>query len=193
MTLGAVVAPINYAHQLDDTVRQSVWNKPAIDLEKENGEKLIAMGVQARAVRDLQRNKWFSPTLQTALVARLEAFGNISGIESVVKAATVTQGESRARFLLESLGMLVTHHQKQGKFASIKMSNLVPVGVAADGSIVVSVAIDYGTWSKEAAAFAQRTDFNTAKKAMLVAGKLSPRTQEAFEKSGWTIKAGLRS
>jgi hypothetical protein len=193
LALGAVAAPLQYAYEFDDTVRQSVWNKPAIDLEKENQEKLLALGVQGRAVRDLLRNKWFTPTLQTALVARLAVLGKMEGIESVVTAAAATQGESRARFLLESLAILVTHHQKEGKLMKIRMSNLVPAGVAADGRVIAAVAIDYGYWDKDAAAFTQRKELAAKGRALLVAGKLSARAKQELEKAGWTVKTGLRA
>ena len=192
MTLGAVAIPVQYAYQLDDTVRQSVWNKPAIDLEKENQAKLLALGVQERTVRDLLRNKWFTPTLQTMLVARLGALGNMKGMESVVAVAARIQGESRARYLLESLAMLETHHRQTEKFARIKMSNLVPVGMTNEGAIVAAVAIDYGTWDKTAAAFAQRKDLLASKRTLLVAGKLSSTARASIEKAGWEVKPGLR-
>lgn len=192
LTLGAVMVPVQYAYQLDDTVRQSVWNKPAIDLEKENEAKLIALGVAPRTVRDLLRNKWFTPSLQTALVARLEVLGKVDGVESVVAIAAVTQGEARARFLLESLAMLTLHQQKAGKFVRVTMSSLVPAGVTADGALVAALAIDYGIWDKGAAAFAQRQDFTAPKKILLVAGKISPRARQSIEKAGWEVKTGLR-
>ena len=192
LTLGAVMVPVQYAYQLDDTVRQSVWNKPAIDLEKENEARLLALGVPGRTVRDLLRNKWFTPTLQTALVARLNALGRISGIDSVVATAAVTHGEARVRFLLESLAMLTTYQAKEGRFSSIRMSNLVPVGVTADGSLVAAVGIDYGIWDKDAAAFAQRQMFKAPKKTLLVAGRLSPQAQQAIRKAGWTVNSELR-
>jgi hypothetical protein len=193
LTVGAVVGPVQSVYQLDDTVRQSVWNKPAIDLEKENQEKLLALGVQGRTVRDLLRNKWFTPTLQTALVARLAALGRMEGLESVVRAAALTRGEARARFLLESLAIVVTHHQKEGRLAKIRMSNLVPAGVTADGGVIAAVAIDYVTWDKDAAAFGQRKELAAKSRTLLVAGKLSARAKQEIEKSGWAIKTSLRS
>ena len=193
LTLGAVMAPVQYAYSFDDTVRQAIWNKPPIDLIKENEAKLIALGANERTVRDLLRNSWFTPTLQTGLVTRLSVLGKLEGIEAVVATAAAVQGESRVRFLLESLAMLATHHQKEGKLAAIRMSNLVPVGVAADGRVIASLAIDYGTWDKDAAAFAQRQDLAAKSRTLLVAGKLSPRAAKELEKAGWIVKAGLRA
>jgi hypothetical protein len=191
-TLGVVLIPIQYAYELDDTVRQSVWNKPAVDLEKENEAKLLDLGVAPRTVRELLRNKWFTPTLQTALVARLEVFGKMPGMEEVVTLAAATHGETRARFFLESLAMLANHHSKVERFSRLKMSQIVPIGVTANKSIVVAVAIDYGTWDKDTAAFMQRSTFNAPKKTLLVAGKLSPLAQSNISKAGWQISTGLR-
>ncbi|APV49312.1 hypothetical protein BWI17_06225 [Betaproteobacteria bacterium GR16-43] len=198
LTLGAAMAPLSYAYSMDETVRDAVWSKAPIDLEKENLAKLASLGVADRVARDLSRNKWFTPSLQTALVARLSAFGKIPGIESVVATAAATQGEARARFLLESLAMLATHHEKEGKFASLRMSNLVPVGATADGKAVAAAAIDYGTWDKDAQAFTQRKDAAAPKaevksRTLLVAGKLSPAAKQGLEKAGWTVKTGLRA
>lgn len=193
LTVGSVMAPINYAYSFEETVRDSVWNKPAIDLMKESEQALAALGVQGRTVRDLQRNKWFTPTMQATLTARLAALGRMEGMDSVVQAAAATQGETRVRFLLESLGMLAAHHQKEGRFARLRMSNLVPVGVAQDGSVVASVAIDYGTWDNEAAAFASRKELAAKARTLLVAGQLSPRAKQELEKSGWKVRTGLRS
>jgi hypothetical protein len=193
LTLGAAMAPIQYAYSFDETVRDSVWNKPAIDLMKENEKALAALGVQDRTIRDLQRNKWFTPTLQTVLAARLSALGRMEGMESVVKAAAQAQGEARARFLLDSIAMLASHHQKEGRFARLRMSNLVPVGVAQDGQVVAAVAIDYGTWDDDAAAFAQRKELAAKARTLLVAGQLSPRAKQELEKAGWKVRTGLRS
>jgi hypothetical protein len=191
-TVGMVVGPLQFTYELDDTVRQSVWNHPAIDLEKANQEKLLALGVPDRAVRELLRNKWFTPSLQTALVARIDVLGKAKGIESIVVAAATAQGETRTRFMLESLALLAQHHQKVQPLTQIRMSNLIPVGVAADGQIIASAAIDYGVWDKDAAAFTQRKELNAPKKTLLVAGKLSPKAQQMIGRAGWTVISNVR-
>jgi hypothetical protein len=193
LTLGAVMRPLQYTYSFDETMRDSVWNKPVIDLEKENEEKLLALGVAPRTVRDLLRNKWFTPTLQTALTVRLAALGKMDGIESVVSTAAVTLGEARARFLLESVAMLVTHHQKEARLVKIWMSNFVPIGVTADGAVIAALAIDYGIWSEDAAAFAQRKELAANSRTLLIAGNLSPRAKQELEKIGWKIKTEIRS
>ncbi len=193
LTLGAVMRPLQYTYSFDETMRDSVWNKPVIDLEKENEEKLLALGVAPRTVRDLLRNKWFTPTLQTALTVRLAVLGKMDGIGSVVSTAAVTLGEARARFLLESMAMLVAYHQKEGRLVKVRMSNLVPIGVTADGTVIAALAIDYGVWNEDAAVFAQRKELAANSRTLLIAGNLSPRAKKELEKTGWKIKTGIRS
>jgi len=155
--------------------------------------KLQALGVPERTVRDLLRNRWFTPTLQTALTARLSALGKRPGIDAVVATAAATQGEARARFLLESLALLAAFHEKEAKLTAVRMSNLVPTGTTADGRVVAAVAIDYAAWDKDAQAFTQRKETAAPKRTLLVAGKVSPEAKRGLEKAGWTIKAGLRA
>src|SRR5215471_11702834 len=87
-TVGMVAAPLQYASDFESTVRDAVWNQPPLDLQKANEEKLRQMGVPADAVRAFLRNRWYTPTLQTALVAALENLDGVSGRDSVVRAAT---------------------------------------------------------------------------------------------------------
>lgn len=193
LTLDAVVAPISYAYSFDETVRDSVRNKSPMDLEKENGATLVSLGISERAARDMLRNKWLTPSLQTALVARLATIGKVPGVESVVTAATATNGEARIRFLLESLAMLAAYHEKEGKLVRLQMSNLVPVGATANGGIVAAAAIDYGTWDADAQAFSKRKEVAAKSRTLLVAGKLDPKAKAGLEKAGWTVKSGLRA
>ncbi len=58
--LGAVSMPVNMVVEFDTSVRDEVWNKPAIDLAQQNESKLLAMGVDGRTVRDFLRNTWFT-------------------------------------------------------------------------------------------------------------------------------------
>jgi hypothetical protein len=190
--LGAVSMPVNLAVEMDTSVRDEIWNQPAIDLAKSNETKLLAMGVEGRTVRDFLRNTWFTPSLQTALVGALSRLGGIAGADSVIKVAAQVQGETRARFLIESLQILVQYQQKEGKFSRIAMSNLVPVATAGNGTLVAGVAIDYAYWDKTAAEFARRNDQGAKRRLVLIAGDASDRAKQEFTKAGLMVETGLR-
>jgi hypothetical protein len=190
--LGAVSMPVNVAIEMDTSVRDEVWNTPAVDLAKSNEAKLLAMGVAGRTTRDFLRNTWFTPTLQTALVSALAKLPNVGGIDSVIQVASQLQGETRVRFLVQSVRMLVRYHEKDSRFATIAMSNLVPVGITTDGTRVAGIAIDYAYWDKTAAEFAQRKDLAGKRRVLLVAGKASHRAKQEFARARLTLHEGLR-
>jgi hypothetical protein len=191
--LGAVSMPVNMVVEFDTTVRDQVWNQPPVDLARQNEARLIAMGVSGRVTRDFLRNRWFTPSLQTALAVALAKMGNVAGAESVVRVASQLQGETRVRFLVESVRMLGRYHEQDGGLAKLRMSNLVPVGVGADGTLVAAAAIDYAYWDAAAAELAKRKELKAKRRVLLVAGFASDRAKQEFDQAGWQIRTGLRT
>lgn len=192
-TVGMVAAPLQYANDFESTVRDSVWNQPPLDLQKANEEKLQRMGVPADAVRAFLRNRWYTPTLQTALVAALENLQGVAERESVVRAATSVQGEVPARFLLRSVVLLGNYHMKDAPLTKIRMRGIVPIGATKEGSLVAAAAVDYLYWSEDAAAFAAARELTAPKRVLLVGGQTSGRAASEFSRLHWTLKSGLLS
>lgn len=190
--IGAVAMPVNMVVEFDATVRDQVWNHPAVDLARQNEATLLHLGVAGRTTRDFLRNRWFTPSLQTALVDALARLDGVGGVESVIAVASRTQGETRARFLIDSVRMLAQYHQREGRVAKLRMSELVPVAVTGDGALVAAAAVDYVYWDKVAAEFAQRREFAGKRRTLLVAGAASPTAKEAFAKAGITMRTGMR-
>lgn len=192
-TVGMVAAPLQYASDFESTVRDSVWNQPPLDLQKANEQKLQRMGVPADAVRAFLRNRWYTPTLQTALVAALANLHGVSGRQSVVQAATSIQGEVPARFLLRSVALLGDFHKKDAPLTKIRMRGIVPIGATKEGSLVAAAAVDYLYWSEDAAAFAAARELAAPKRVLLVGGQTSGRAASEFSRLQWTLKSGLLS
>ena len=190
--IGAVSMGANLVVGFDTDVRDAVWNQPAVDLARQNESRLLAMGVSGRNTRDFLRNRWFTPSLQTALVVALGKMDGIAGVESVILVASQVQGESNVRFLIESVRMLGQYSGKESRLAKLRMSGIVPVGIADDGTLVIAAAIDYAWWDKAAAEFAQRKELKGKRRVLLVAGIASERAKHEFEKAGLTLHSGLR-
>ena len=189
--IGMVAAPVQYAVEFDASVRDSVWNLPVIDLQSQNEAKLKAMGIEGRPVRDFFRNRWFTPTLQTALVTALGELPNVRGRDSIVKLAATVQGETRARFLIGSLRILGNHHRSGTRIASISTTGLVPVGRTAAGETIVAAAIDYAWWDARLDEFVRHPAFKGQKPLVLIAGRASPRAEQEFARRGWQLRTGL--
>lgn len=190
--LGAVSRPVNIAVQMDTSVRDDVWNKPPLDLARSNQTTLLGMGVGDSAVRAFQENTWFTPSLQTALVAALARLGAVPGTEAVVRVAAQVQGESRARFLLESVQMLGRYQQAEGPFVGLRMRNMVPIGVGRGRTLVTAVAIDYAYWNKEAAEFARHEATSADRRVLLIAGNASEMARRELTRSGFSVRTGYR-
>jgi hypothetical protein len=190
--IGAVSMGANLVVGFDTDVRDAVWNQPAVDLARQNEARLLGMGVSGRTTRDFLRNRWFTPSLQTAMVAALAKMGGIAGMESVVQVASQVQGETFVRFLVESVRMLGQYQGKDARLTKLRMSGIVPVGIADDGTLVIAAAIDCAWWDKTAAEFAQRKELKAKRRVLLVTGIASNRAQQEFAKAGWTLRTGLR-
>jgi hypothetical protein len=190
--IGAVSMGANLVVGFDTDVRDAVWNQPAVDLARQNESRLLAIGVSGRTTRDFLRNRWFTPSLQTALVIALANMGNIAGMESVIQTASQVRGESHVRFLVESVRMLARFNEKEGPLVKFRMSNMVPVGVKEDGTLVAAAAIDCAYWDKAAAEFAQRKELKGKRRVLLISGIASDRAKQEFDKAGWILRSGLR-
>jgi hypothetical protein len=113
-------------------------------------------------------------------------------VESVIQVASRVQGEIYVRFLVESVRMLGQYQGRDARFAKIRMSGMVPVGVADDGTLVIAAAIDYAWWDNTAAEFAQRKELKGKRRTLLIAGIASDRAKQEFGKAGWMLRSGLR-
>jgi hypothetical protein len=190
--IGAVSMGANLVVGFDTDVRDAVWNQPAVDLARQNESRLRAMGVSGRTTRDFLRNRWFTPSLQTALVVALAKMGDIAGAESVIQVASRVQGETHVRFLVESVRMLGQYQGKEVRLTKLRMSGMVPVGIAHDGTLVIAAAIDYAWWDMAAAEFVQRKELKGRRRVLLVAGVASDRAKQEFAQKGWMLRTGLR-
>jgi len=191
--VGMVAAPLQYASDFESTVRDSVWNQPPLDLRKANEASLLQMGIPADSVRAFLRNRWYTPTLQTALVAALGTLQAVADRDTVMRAATAVQGEVPARLLLRSIVLLGDYHRKRTPLARVRMHGIVPVGTTGDGSLVASAAVDYLYWNEEAAAFAAAGDLAARKRLLLVGGQVSARASHEFTRARWSLESGLRA
>ena len=189
LAVGAIAAPLQYATDFEATVKDSVWDQPPGDLAQRNEEKLRAMGVPADVVRAFLRNRWFTPTLSTALVAALDKLHGVAGRDAVIRAATSVAGEVPARFLVRSIALLGKQHAET-PLTRLHMRGIVPVGTAKNGTLVAAAAVDYLYWSEEAATFAHASEVAAKRRLLLVQGRASARAAEEFARAGWTLHTG---
>ncbi|RLJ65207.1 hypothetical protein [Sulfurisoma sediminicola] len=185
--LGLVVAPVKFAVGFDTDSRDAVWDLSPEDIQARLEKRLAAMGIEGRLVRDLFRNPWLTPTLQTALVAALEKLEGATGRADAVDLATRLPGEARLRGLIETLNLLAGHHQSAEPIRHLRFQNHVAVGHIAEGKLVAAISADYLSWNPAAAELAGRPDLLAAQRTLLISGKASARARQEFEGAGWSL------
>ncbi|MFO1396486.1 MAG: hypothetical protein U1F48_05420 [Burkholderiales bacterium] len=190
--IGAVSMGANLVVGFDTDVRDAVWNQPPVDLARDNEARLLALGVSGRTTRDFLRNRWFTPSLQTAFAIALAKLGAVSNAEAVVAVAAQVQGETNVRFLVESVRMLGLYDGHSGRLVKLAMSGIVPFAITDENAVVAAAAIDYLYWDAMAAEFAHRGNFRAKRKVLLVAGGASQRAHEAFDARGWQVRIAQR-
>jgi hypothetical protein len=184
-TLGVVVAPLSYAVEFNQVAQLEACQFPPSDIEMRNEAKLKQMGIEGLPVRNLFRNPYFTPTLQTSLVLALESLGNVPGRVEVVVFAARAASDIEARYVINSVLLLARHSRTVAPIAGVRGADNVIAGATGDGKLVIPVPMDYVPWVKPVADFAHRTDLTGSERWLLVAGKVSPLAKQEITKLGW--------
>jgi len=182
-----MIAPIPDAVSYTTKVSDLVWDLPPADLEEVNEKKLQTMGVEGRPARELFRNKYFSLTLTTALVAALDQLIGVTGRDKVITLATTAASEEEARYLIGSTQIFTYYHRMITPIIQVKVVGTI-VGQNQDGNIVLPLYVDYLAWTQRIAKFAEQHDLQTKERSLWVSGKFSPLAQRELTALGWTTR-----
>ena len=191
-TLGLVAAPVKFAVGFDTESRDAVWDLSPGDIEIRNESRLRAMGIEGRTVRDFFRNRWFTPTLQTALVDALEKLTEVDGRGSAIEAAAQVRGEIGARGLIAALNLLGNYHRKVLPLVALRPSGAIVLATSREGGSVVASSADYLYWSSVTASMAAFPAPIGAGRTLLLFGKASPRARDELQRAGWQLLEGFR-
>jgi hypothetical protein len=190
LAVGAVAAPLHYATETNAAAQLQTYQLSPIDLEAANERRLSAMGIEGLPVRTFFRNRYFTPTLQTALVLALESLGKVSGRGDVVAFAGRAASESEARYVINSVVMLA-QHGRTATIAALRGADNVIVADMRDGTLVVAEPLDYVTWVQPAEEFARRSDLKGPQRRLLLSGKASSRAVRELEALGWRVSENV--
>ena len=191
VTIGAVAAPLTYSTELNEAAQLEASQYPALDVENRNEARLEKMGIEGLPVRTLFRNGYFTPTLQTALVLALETLGNVTGRAEVIAFASRAASEDEARYVINSVLLLVRHSITVGTLTNVRVADNVLAGRTADGKLIVPVSLDYIPWVKAVDEFSNRNDLKGTERWLLVSGKVTPVAMQELSKRGWRVSENL--
>ena len=167
-------------------VDEIVWRLSPDDLRARNETRLLAHCRDNLLVRQFLRRGAFSPTLQTHLANALDALQPSDGCDIFLELAITAQNELEARYIVNGLDLVIAHLG-----ARAKRGRMITVGAgfayaAADGELVLPLAVDRLSWTKEVTAFLARREFQVKKKTALIGGNASALAQRGLAENGWT-------
>ena len=168
-------------------IDEVVWKLSPEDLRTRNETRLLAHCRDNLLVRQFLRRGAFSPTLQTAFADALDALQPEDGCDLFVELAITAQNELEARYIVNGLDLLRTYLG-----ARARHGRLVTIGagfayVAADGELVLPLAVDRLSWTDEVAAFLARREFRVDSKTLLIGGSASALAQRGLAAAGWRV------
>ena len=191
VTLGIVIAPVHYAAEAYQQGTLEAYQYPPVDVEMRNEARLKAMGIEGRPVRDFFRNRYFTPTLQTALVVALDSLGNVEGRGDVIPFATNAVSEIQARYVVSSVMLLAQANRSGAPLARVLTLGNVLGASTRDAKLVVAAPFDLLPWTKLVDDFARRADLAGPQRSLLVTGTVTARARQELATLGWSVSDNL--
>ena len=132
------------------------------------------------------RNPVFPLSVQTEFVTNLERLSGVPGTVEAVTLASTVESEEQARFLTNSLGMLVRYNDTQTPITRLIVRRAI-IGRDRTGAVVVQAPVDYVSWTELISTFAHRSDLAGSHRTIWLTGQLSPISRENFGTLGSTV------
>ena len=177
-----------------NTVNKLVYMEEPDALQTLNENRLNSMGVSPEDSRAFRLNKSYTLTVQTRLVASLDALPKVTGRPEYIAQAATASWEVDARFFQEGAYMAELYDRQESPIIGI-VPDLTGACVIAQGDRFACLyPVDYVVWTEEVAGYVDRgtrwteTNFPKAKRELLLTGRVSPRTAQELKKRGWTVR-----
>lgn len=182
-TTMSVFVPGSMAITATRVVSTWVWDTPKADLIVMDQKKLEELNVPAPSVKAFMGNPAFPLSVQVAFVEAFARMAKVPGSAGIVALAATAQSEDQARFLADCLDMLANYHQSQTPLVQIIARGTL-IGRDRAGMIIVPAEVDYVSWTKRVAHFANRPDLASPKRSLWLSGQMSPLAKKNVEEVG---------
>jgi len=169
-------------------VNRLVLELPPEDLRARNDERLMALGADEDLRYSFLQFGRYSPTLQTELVAAIEALAPAAGIDSLLEIALMAQNEVEARFMVNTLKLQLAHLGERSRGGSFVGIGALLAYDTADGERVFALPVDRLSWTADTARwFAEAGLWDHPQRSLVASGELSMPAQRALSRQGWSL------
>jgi hypothetical protein len=192
----SVVVPIPPLVGTTAKVGDLVWGRDPEELRKLNEERVREMGASDDGARAFFRNRAFTLTMQTRIVAALRTV-NVPGVGDYLTTAAEAEDDRDALFFVESAEVLQAHHEAS-PVAAVLVDSRAMVAKRLDGGATALLPLD---WLRDSAAtrsqFAElaeraRRELRATSLRLVVGGTITPAARSAITGAGWRRVEGRR-
>lgn len=163
-----------------------VWESSPGDLRVMIEKKLLGMGVTQDAVDRFLRHRWWTLTLQTALVVGLDTLSGVPGRPAVLTLALSAASEEQTRFIAGAVAILAHVHKTVEPIGEVRVAGTVLARTRA-GVLVVPAPVEHVAWTQRAATFARRPDLKAATRGIWLPGQVSALARRELTGLGWAV------
>jgi hypothetical protein len=184
-----IVVPIPAVVGTAAEVGDLVWSQDPEALRKTNEARARELGVSATGAKALFNSPVYTLTMQTRLIAALQAV-RVPGAGDYVATAAEAEETREALFFVESAEMLQAFHAKS-RVASLLTDSRAVVARTASGQAVALLPLDWvrvsGAAKKELTEMGARAkaELGATSLALRVIGKVTERATREYAALGW--------
>jgi hypothetical protein len=191
MTMSVVSGAAGSALSTVSRVDSLVWDETPVEIQQGLEKQLVAQGYEAESARAFLRNRWFTPTLQFALVGALDKFQKVEGAAGVLELATRIKSEAHARFLIQQLRMVTAHTTANDSVADLAALENLVVAHLVSGKTLVTMPVDFISWTGEIAEIDADPRPASGSGRIVISGQISALARAELQSRGWQISAGV--
>ncbi len=163
-----------------------VWDTPPGDLRVKIEETLLAADVSQDDVDRLLRHRAYPLSYQAALTSAIDGLAKVDDHEDIMKLALSVVTVDQARFVVNSMRMLLRYHKTIQPLQAIIVRGMV-TATNTKGSIVIAAPVDYLSWSERLGKFSGRDRSSGKKHELYIAGTMSEMARSNFGERGWEL------
>ncbi|MCG6117700.1 MAG: hypothetical protein MEQ07_05845 [Aquimonas sp.] len=169
-------------------INRLVLELPPEDLRARNSERLMRFVPGEDLRYDLLQFSRLSPSLQTRLVDLLGQLDPSAGAEHVLEFALMAGNEVEARFVVNTLQLLVDHLGARASGGRLAGVGALLAYDSADGERIFALPVDLLSWTEGAARwFEQPGLWDHPQRSLVVTGDISLTAQRALSRQGWSL------
>ncbi len=189
LAIGAISGFAGSVVSASSRLDRMVWEVSPQELRRINIRRLRDDGLQGVIPRMALRGKGFSPTLSTELVDLIIAIGPLRGRMDVLELASHTETELEARFLLNTLRILIAWQERNETLDGLIVADALIAGETREGRRVLPMPVDHLIWNRDSRNVSRRILNSNGDPDLLIQGSISESARQGFSERGWVVQA----